>query len=324
MNLSVTTSATSASFYNFTYNDRGQRLSKRLTGGQSCSGGSCYNYTVSGSTPNQFIYDQQGHLIGEYEYYAGTLVEYIWLGDTPVAVLKPDPASAANPPQIYFVHADHLEAPRVLLDRANNIRWTRLAEPFGTTPANDNPVGLGAFSFNLRQPGQYWDAESGLHYNMARYYDPGIGRYTQSDPIGLAGGINTYSYADGSPTSKTDPLGLATYQCTRKLNNFPFRVGPLYHQFVCTGNAKDGYSCQGLGPTGSMFDSPGKLEPDVYKPEVCDKVDDDNQCIEACIARRFTSSVPNYSADLSHGDNCQTYARSVVGECEASCHVRRK
>ena len=208
VNLSVTTSATTASFYSFTYNDRGQRLTKKLSGGQSCSGGTCYYFTVGGSPPNQFVYDQQGHLIGEYGYYTGAEVEYVWLGDTPIAVLKPDPASAANPPLIYFVHADHLEAPRVVIDRANNIRWTRLAEPFGTTPANDNPAGLGAFSFNLRQPGQYWDAESGLHYNMARYYDPGIGRYTQSDPIGLEGGINTYAYVGGNPISGIDPYGL--------------------------------------------------------------------------------------------------------------------
>ena len=148
--------------------------------------------------------------------------------------------------------------------------------------------------------------------------------YVQSDPIGLAGGINTYSYAENQPTSLTDRLGLATYQCTRKLNYVPFRAGPLYHQYVCTGNAKDGYSCQGLGPKGSMFDSPGKLEPDAYKPEACEKVDDDNQCIEQCIAKRFTSSIPNYSVDLSRGANCQTYAHSVVGECEASCRARHK
>ena len=137
-------------------------------------------------------------------------------------------------------------------------------------------------------------------------------------------GAIIYSYVGGNPLSYTDPLGLATYQCTRKLNNVPFRAGPLYHQYVCTGNAKDGYSCQGLGPTGSMFDSPGKLEPDAYKPEACEKVDDDNQCIEQCIAKRFSSSIPNYSVDLSHGENCQTYARSAVGECEAICRARRK
>lgn len=86
-------------------------------------------------------------------------------------------------------------------------------------------------------------------------------------------------------SSKTDPIELATYHCTRKLNNFLFRVGPLYHQYVGTGNAIDGYSCSGLETSGANpFDTPGKIEPDEYMPERCAKVDD-NQCIEQCIAK---------------------------------------
>ena len=78
----------------------------------------------------------------------------------------------------------------------------------GNAPPNDNPNALGVFTFNLRFPGQTYDKEAGLSYNHHRDYRAQSGRYAESDPIGLAGGINTYGYAAANPLSYSDSLGL--------------------------------------------------------------------------------------------------------------------
>ena len=148
-----------------------------------------------------YHYDAQGKLIAETSPTGTVQKEFIYLGDLPVAVI--DAAGA-----LYFIHADHLDTPRLISNATSQVvwRWDH-TEPFGADMANGNPSGLGAFEFNLRLPGQYFDKETNLHYNYFRDYDPAIGRYVQSDPIGLAGGINTYGYANQNPLSFSDPLG---------------------------------------------------------------------------------------------------------------------
>ncbi|MDD2777114.1 MAG: hypothetical protein PHU06_14275 [Gallionella sp.] len=98
----------------------------------------------------------------------------------------------------YYIHSDHLDSPRSITNTAGKEvwRWDN-TDPFGNNIANENPANQGTFTFNLRFPGQYFDRETGLHYNVNRDYNPATGRYVQSDPIGLRGGINTFGYVGG-------------------------------------------------------------------------------------------------------------------------------
>ena len=155
----------------------------------------------------RFVYSEDGgvasgqKLLGEYDNTGAAIVEHVYLNDTPIAVLKGTGA--------YLVQADHLNTPRAILGAANALVWKWDSDAFGTTTANENPGGAGTFNYNLRFPGQYYDKESGGHYNYFRdLYFSKTGRYLQSDPIGLKGGINTYGYVGGNPVGFSDPYGL--------------------------------------------------------------------------------------------------------------------
>ncbi len=104
---------------------------------------------------------------------------------------------------VAYLHTDHLGTPQAMTDANAQVLWWRDQTPFGQA------VATGGFSQNpLRFPGQIADAESGLAYDYFRDYDPALGRYIQSDPIGLGGGLNTYGYVGGNPIGRIDPRGL--------------------------------------------------------------------------------------------------------------------
>ena len=171
------------------YNDLGQRLGKAPAS------------QLSSAT--LFAYDEAGHLLGEYNTSGKPAnKEIVWLGDVPIARIQKYSPSVADD----YILPNHLNAPLALVGQPQAsgvpaIEWVFDPEPFG----NSQPSG-GA-QFNLRFPGQYADAETGLNYNGFRDYDPKTGRYIESDPIGLAGGINTYAYVEGNPGGMVDPTG---------------------------------------------------------------------------------------------------------------------
>ena len=174
----TTVKAKAAVVGQYTYDAFGQRVVK----------------TAAGTT--LFAYDMAGQLLEEAT--GGAATDYIYLGGRPIAALTPSSGAVA------FLLDDRLGTPQRAVDSTQSTAWSANYQPFGMATI------AGAATQNLRFPGQYTDAESGFSQNGFRDYVPSIGRYLESDPIGLRGGLNTYRYALANPARWTDPSGLET------------------------------------------------------------------------------------------------------------------
>jgi len=141
----------------------------------------------------------------------GTGDEYVEVSDSgggtsadAVRFVRVGGAVSAVTTTISYVHNDHLGTPRVMTAESGDVVWRADYDPFGYAIVDPLSTRL----LNVRFPGQYFDTETGLHYNYARYYDPKTGRYLTSDPTGLRGGLNTFVYVDSDPMNDIDPSGL--------------------------------------------------------------------------------------------------------------------
>ncbi len=159
-------------------NPEGQRLRK--------SGGAGTTY---------FAPDASGPLLAEYG--NGGWIDYVWLGGRLIG-------REVNG-QLEAIQGDQLGRPQVVTNASQAVVWNAQNWPFTRSVGVSNSAPL-----NLGFPGQYYDAETGLWNNGFRDYDPTLGRYVESDPIGLGGGINTYAYVGNNPIGNTDPLGLCS------------------------------------------------------------------------------------------------------------------
>jgi RHS repeat-associated protein len=165
------------------YDGRGRRVIKR-----------------AGGVTTVFHYDQANRLIAETDETGAPKVDYIYLGGTPLAQVRKVGATESA----YWYHTDHLGTPKSMTDNTQQVVWRVETDPFGNEIGNS----IKTVENNLRFPGQYYDQETGLNQNFNRDYDPKTGRYPESDPIGLAGGMNPYSYASANPINWIDPDGL--------------------------------------------------------------------------------------------------------------------
>ncbi|MAR89480.1 MAG: hypothetical protein CML06_01175 [Pseudomonadales bacterium] len=205
----------------FTYDARGNLIEER----RGKQGKLCTKYTYN--SQNQLIrvdkngqtthyaYDPLGRRSHKQDEFGTT--EFLWNGDVLLSeqrnhreklyLYEPDsfrPLCFIENNQCYFYHLDHLGTPRELTDWEGHIVWSVRYKAYGNVLSQQ----VEQVENNLRFQGQYFDEESGLHYNRHRYYDPGTGQFTQQDPIGLLGGDNNYQYAP-NPITWIDPLGLS-------------------------------------------------------------------------------------------------------------------
>jgi len=189
--------------YQFGYDGYGHMTSSSLNSTSLATYG--YNgldqrAVKTAATNTDFLYDRVGHLLAEANDATGAMIrEYIWMDDTPVAMVD----DTGSSPVVYDIHTDHLGRPQKLTNQSATLAWDGVFDPFGNVTSV-----TGSVTMLLMFPGQYYDSETQVSQNWHRDYDPTIGRYVESDPFGLAGGINTYSYVRQNPLDAVDTPGL--------------------------------------------------------------------------------------------------------------------
>lgn len=295
-----------------------------------------------------YVYAEDGRLLGEYgsggTNSSGT-AQYIYL---PTAS-GPMPIAAVIKGQTYAIHSDHLNTPRKLTQADGQAAWQWAYSAFGdeaptigakrftneTTNPATGATSIPEVTFNLRYPGQYFDKETGLHYNWHRSYAPGTGRYTQGDPIGLAGGFNRYGYVDGDPLKWADPRGLDhpgmgpyspedappdAFLCAGILGTYP-------HMWLCAGGSCSGYYGDVYGSSVALNTAAqittgitGGWKKNPYKPNLCSKLDIPQSCDQRSFVKCISEATNEGGKGYYHAllSNCGVKSADVIKMCSRS------
>ncbi len=204
----------------------------------------------SGAEKTFQLYGEGGEWLGAYDANGAPAQQVIWLGSRPVGLIQAG--------RLLYVESDHLGSPRAVVDPQRDKAmwsWSLLGEAFGNgNPSADADQDGVDISFALRFPGQRKDDASGLTYNYLRDYDAAIGRYLQSDPIGLAGGSSSYGYVGGDPANSSDPYGLQRYRANPVPIPAPGGGYDYYNdQYYNEGYRDSGSGSSDYGPLGAAM-----------------------------------------------------------------------
>jgi RHS repeat-associated protein len=254
------------------------------------------------------ICDANGNRLMRTANTAAVSVDYVWLDDLPVAQFQDsyDAQGVYIGTEATYLHSDHLGTPRIGTNASKQITWRNRSDAFGIADLSGSAV------VRLRFPGQLSLGVAGLNYNYYRDYDPKVGRYVESDPIGLEGGLNTYGYVAQNPLRFMDPSGLDIKVC-----------------FFPEGITHVGFGSSGDGPTYGFYPQVGfpwafgeVREDPKNEPQECKTVPStrkQDRCMNNC--RLARQREPGF---YRIGDRqCTSFVRDCMRQCGIATGIAR-